>query len=719
MKQQKSSTKKKSVIQQVKKLPEDGKPGSIAKFFNDFRLPALIFILCFLLYGNTIGNDYAMDDMLYTTQNHYVQQGFSAITNIFNKGSLYGYNQENENYRPLVLLDFMAEVSLFGMNPHVSHFFNVLFFAITCLFLYLLFRKIFFKYNPLIAFSATLIFVFHPIHTEVVANIKSRDEILGLLFCVLSSYFIMLYAEKKKKRFYAASLITFFAALLSKENYLPYGFVIPLLLYFFTSIELKRIVRISSPYITLIVIYLIIRGSILDSVTFKDAPLVYNNSLMAAGNYADQLATNSVLLGKYIYMLFIPYPLSCDYSYNQIPIVHWANIWAIVSLLLYLATAVYIIRYIKTKAVFVFAILVYLLTLILSSNLVVKIAATFAERFLYAPSLSFCIAAPFIITKALNLKPEEKNWQNIKRNIFYVVIAVILLLYMVILIPRNKVWENDFTLFSSAAIASPNSARTHAALGYEYQHQFETATLPEKKKELSDSAIQEFTRSINIYDKVPDVYYNLGVIYTAVGMPDSAIKTYQKIISLRNDIEESIRKNNSSTSNNEPHIQSLLTLTLYAQTLNNMGSIYYDNNNIDEAFNFYQSAIQADSNLSSAFENIGRTYVRKNDFEKARYSFYRANEMSPDNAAFSVDMRYLYASIGLDFFNKKEYDKALDQFLLALKYDNSSGAYGNIALTYQVKGDKKKAIEYYQKALIVDSNNKAFTQSLATLKAIK
>ncbi len=719
MPQQKPSTKKKPVTQQGKNLPKTGKTGISTKLFTDFRLPALIFILCFLLYGNTIGNDYAMDDVLYTTQNHYVQQGFSALTDVFNKGSMYGYNRVSENYRPLVLLSFMTEVSFWGLNPHVSHFFNVLFFAITCLFLYLLLRKILIKCNPLIALSVALLFVFHPIHTEVVANIKSRDEILGMLFCVLSSYFIILYAEKKKIRFYAASLLTFFAAILSKENYVPYVLVTPLLLYFFTSVELKKIALVTAPYIFIMVIYLIIRGNILDSVTFKDPPIVYNNSLMAAGNSADQLATNFVLMGKYVYMLLIPYPLSCDYSYNQIPIVHWTNIWAIVSLLIYLAMVVYAVLYIRNKSVYAFAILFFVLTLILSSNLVVKIAATFAERFLYAPSLGFCIALPFLITKALKQNPKEKTWQQKNRNIFYGVISVILLLYTIVLIPRNEVWKNNFTLFSTDVITSPNSARTHAALGSTFYEQFKSATAPEKKKELADSAIHEFRKSISIYDKVPDDYYNIGVIYYAMGVQDSAIKMYKKVISMRDTINASILKNSKSATGNETHVLSLLTPTQYAQALNNMGSIYYDRNKLDSALNYFQSAAQEDSNLNSAFENVGKTYVRENDFEKASYFLNKSHQKGLNDTAFSVDMYFLYGSMGLDDFNKRDFDKALEHFLLALKYNTSAGSYGNVAEACQFKGDKQKAIEYYQKALAIDPNNKTFAQYLANLNATK
>ncbi|HVA97431.1 MAG TPA: glycosyltransferase family 39 protein, partial [Bacteroidia bacterium] len=202
-----------------------------------FIVPSFIFLLCFMLYGNTINHGYALDDDIYTRKNVFVQQGFSAFKDIFNKGSLYGFNKANDsNYRPLTLLDFMAEVQWFGMDPHVSHFFNVLIFSLTCLLLYLLLQIIFKDYHASIPLFATLLFACHPIHTEVVANIKSRDELLTFLFGVSSFYAMMRYSENPQKKYYIASFIAFTLAIFSKEDSLTFILIIPLMLYFFTSI---------------------------------------------------------------------------------------------------------------------------------------------------------------------------------------------------------------------------------------------------------------------------------------------------------------------------------------------------------------------------------------------------------------------------------------------------------------------------------------------------
>jgi hypothetical protein len=58
-----------------------------------FLFPLLLMITCFVLYGNTLQNGYALDDGIYTTKNDFVVKGFSAFKEIFNKGSLYGFDK--------------------------------------------------------------------------------------------------------------------------------------------------------------------------------------------------------------------------------------------------------------------------------------------------------------------------------------------------------------------------------------------------------------------------------------------------------------------------------------------------------------------------------------------------------------------------------------------------------------------------------------------------
>jgi protein O-mannosyl-transferase len=132
---------KKIVVQKQAPLRKSLTQSPFTITSNKYFIPAILFLLCFLLYGNTLHNGYAWDDIFYSN-NDFIIKGFSAFKDILDKGSLYGFNKDNATqYRPLTLLNLMTEVSIFGLNPHVSHFFNVLLFAFTVEILYFFCKK--------------------------------------------------------------------------------------------------------------------------------------------------------------------------------------------------------------------------------------------------------------------------------------------------------------------------------------------------------------------------------------------------------------------------------------------------------------------------------------------------------------------------------------------------------------------------------------------------
>src|SRR5207253_2771063 len=136
-------------------------------------------VLAFLVYCNTLRfHEYVLDDQIYTTKNSYVQKGISAFKDLVTKNSLGGYTEVEmpPDYRPLAIIDFAMEKTFFGNSPRANHFFNVLFYALLCVVVFGFCKRIFSGYPVYLAAIVTALFVLHPIHTEVVANIKSRDE---------------------------------------------------------------------------------------------------------------------------------------------------------------------------------------------------------------------------------------------------------------------------------------------------------------------------------------------------------------------------------------------------------------------------------------------------------------------------------------------------------------------------------------------------------------
>lgn len=191
--------------------------------------PLVIFFLSFLLYANTLGHDFTQDDPLVITSNSFTTQGLEGISGILSKDTFYGFFGEagkdqlvaGGRYRPFSLIMFAFEYELFGANPFVGHLMNVVLYGLLGVLIYYLlislFRNVISPERILFfAFFTSLIYIFHPVHTEAVANIKGRDEIMTMLLSA-SAWLILLKPGKKWFHFLLSGLI-FFMAMMSKEN---------------------------------------------------------------------------------------------------------------------------------------------------------------------------------------------------------------------------------------------------------------------------------------------------------------------------------------------------------------------------------------------------------------------------------------------------------------------------------------------------------------------
>ncbi len=208
--------------------------------------PLIVFAFSFLLYFNSVFNDYNMDDELVTQNHRLTSKGISAIPEIFTSPYYQdkaGYQYE---YRPVVLVSFAIENSFFGERVWVSHLINVLLYALMCLLLFYVLKKLLKQYSLLFPFLIALVFVAHPVHTEVVDSIKNRDEILSLLFGLLSLDFAIRFTERKNVLHLLAMGLFFLLGILSKTTTITFVMLIPLALVLLSEISFGYLMAVTT-----------------------------------------------------------------------------------------------------------------------------------------------------------------------------------------------------------------------------------------------------------------------------------------------------------------------------------------------------------------------------------------------------------------------------------------------------------------------------------------
>ena len=548
-----------------------------------------IFTFAFLLYSYTFSDDfeYVLDDDLVCAKNDYVQEGIGSVKEIFTHSWYHGFSGTADRYyRPMMLAGLALDTSLFGGGSKVHHFMNVLYYALGSIFLFFTLKLFFPKDYFWVALGSTLLFTAHPLHTEVVANIKSRDELFAFLGLLGVIYSIVQYNRKSDVIYFALALFGYFFAILSKEAALSTLGLVPLVLYFFTNTSFQKIGIQTGSFLIVALIYFSIRMEIIDNDPNPFETI--DNSLFAIESWSGQLATAIGMLGKYFSLLVFPHPLSFDYSYNTFPELGWGNWKVLLSLvasggLIYLA-----FDGLKNKKILSFSIFFFAITFAITSNIFFLIGVTFAERLMFAPLLGFCIAISVLLKKYIN--EDHKN----PPTIFLSIIGVMFLLYSYKTWTQNPIWQNDNTLFETGIRTAPNSSRAQSFYGVMHYRKSQTTQNTSEKNQLLETAVEYLNKSINTYPNFTETYQHLALAYEAQNKQQLAIDTYKKGIS---------------------------TNPKYFPAMTNIGVLSFKMKNYPQAENYLKQALIFAPNNIVAERALGLVYKATNRYDLAATHF--------------------------------------------------------------------------------------------------
>lgn len=141
-----------------------------------------------LCYGRSLRGEFVHDDVWAIVNNPDVRPGTPLRWAIFANdfwGKGLADSTSHKSYRPLCVLSFRLNIFLTGMNPFYFHAVNVILHCLVTLVLMYTCDKTVFK-NRGLAFVTALLFAVHPVHTEAVAGIVGRADVLACLLFLLA-----------------------------------------------------------------------------------------------------------------------------------------------------------------------------------------------------------------------------------------------------------------------------------------------------------------------------------------------------------------------------------------------------------------------------------------------------------------------------------------------------------------------------------------------------
>lgn len=594
--------------------------------------------------------------------------------------NLFTTNHTTGAFIPLVLLSWMIDYSIWGLNPLGFHITNLIIHLINVVLVYILVSRLTTKHWILLV--TTLLFGLHPMRVEAVAWITARKDLLYTLFFLLSliayTSFIKKHIRKQQYKYYILCLIAFIAALFSKGT----AVILPLVLLVFDYYFQRKL----SVKLFLEKIPFMVFGVYFMQVAIEAQ---YDTGAIMGGETFSY--TNSIFVGFYGYFVYIvkaifPYDLC---AYNPYPMeVNEPNPWYFypMAVCILILTALLVIKRKKWFTV-CFGFAFFFVSLIPVIQVLPIGTAITSDRFTYLPYFGLF----FIIGYAVDFL--MRHYVNFKKIILLAGIAYMLFLG-VLTFNQSRTWKDSDTMWSKVieefpedflgyynrasyfsekgedAIAlkdynkaieiKPELHHIHYSRAYTYQQLGDTL-----------KALQGYNRSLKIDNSFVPAHLNRGILFMALNKEDLAIKDFNKMIALEPEnhygyFNRAIYYKKMGMWTEEiKDITKVISLGHYLpSSYFNRAEAYEKLQEYNKAIADYEKVISLTPNNADAYYAKGNVLFKLGDLDMA---------VSNYNKAIFYNKNFLNAYInrGIIRLNRKEFDNALADMNKAVRIDST------------------------------------------------
>ena len=636
----------------------------------DWRLFTLLLVV-FALYVNTLKNQYALDDAIVITENQHVKKGFRGIGDILSNETFQGFfGQQKElvaggRYRPLTLVMFAIEYQFFGQNPFIGHLINILLYALTVLILWQVLSMLI--QNPdsnwlTIAWITALLFTIHPIHTEAVANIKGRDEILTFLLALLAWQKTIQWTKDHNVKHLIWATILLFLGMLSKEHAVAFVFIIPFSIWFFKLDTAKKSIIAFVPLLIAALAFVILRHNVLGGTRLVEGIELMNNPFVDA-TMGQRYATILFTFLWYLKLLVWPHPLTYDYYPYHVSLIDPNSIITFVGIIILATLTIIAIIGLRKRNLASFWIIFFGASFILMSNLFFTVGTFMNERFMFIPSVSICFAIAFIIVKLHQTKFKKQ---------INILVAAIIILGAIKTIDRNGDWYNDEVLFMTDIQVSSNSAKSNVVVGGKLSEQAQKTTDSIQQRKLLIEANNYLDKALEIHPSYNDAKLLKGNVVFQLQSAYAAMSWYLSILE-RAKQHTNAWKNSliaaSAINDTDQRIEIYSKLhnidSNRFEPIHNLG-LLYSRNKLDyqRGIPLLEKAVRINPSSKEAIKDLGIAYGMTGNYLKSEVLLTKATQQFPNDGQ-------LQYNLAITLYNLKKFDEAQQAFDKAAKLDKT------------------------------------------------
>jgi len=655
----------------------------------------LIILLILAVYYNSFGNEFVWDDEFLIVSNPAIMAWRHAWLHFV----LDIYHSFSNYYRPIQMITYMVDFSLWRLNPFGYHLTNVLLHILVLFSVFILFKLT--TEDVRIAFAGTLFYAVHPAHTAAVTYIAGRADSLTTLFSLLSliSFHWHFKVQNKHKAMflYIFSLVSFMLALLSKEIAVVFpGIILCYRLFFISDNEVEHTrgaikFHYIWPFIVILGVYLILRSNVLNFLEvghFESSYPLYSRLLTS-------LKAFSIYLG----IIFFPINLHMERGIPYVSSFFEKDV--LLSGLLFLFVLWLAIRVKKVSRPASFGFLFFIISLMPVMD-VYPLDPNMAEHWLYIPLIGFTMFLSCLGVKLWDVK------ENLRPVLLFILVFY-LIFFSYQTVERNFDWQDEYTIYTHTYNYNPKSIKVLNNLGGLYH-----------KRGDYDKAIIFHKKALEINPYEHKTIFNLGYDYEAMGKLDEALMQYEKCIkympnyakayfnigniyTVRKEYDKAIAAYQRAAQYDEFHVGAR----------NNLGNIYFDRKRYEKAKEEYEEVIRINPYLPAPHSNLGNTLSRLKCYEEAIEEYKKAIELAPNNADY-------HAGLGMVYGELKKYDEAIEEFKEAYRLNPKDvEIIINLGVSYFHKGDFSAAEKEWQKVLRIDPENNIAMSYLKGLQNLK
>uniref|UniRef100_A0A8C2CUI4 dolichyl-phosphate-mannose--protein mannosyltransferase n=1 Tax=Cyprinus carpio TaxID=7962 RepID=A0A8C2CUI4_CYPCA len=591
---------------------------------------AFVALVCFI---NSYDGDFVFDDSEAIINNKDLNPD-TPLSNIWKNdfwGSNLSSNSSHKSYRPLTVLTFRINYLLAGgLHPIGFHVLNV---ALHCVISVLMIdvfailigglvhdgRGAKLSLSPKASFLAALFFASHPVHTESVAGIVGRADLLCALFFQLSFLVYCKAFQGGDKKFsvlwiFGSILLCAVAMLCKEQGITVLGVNAAYDILMVCNLNIYELAhQLSGLLMRLALLFLggsfllyarwRIMGTGPPSFTEVDNPASFaENVILRIVNYNYYYSLNA-------WLLLCPWWLCFDWSMGCVPLIKSATDWRIVwPLLLWCCLMGLVYQALcsqdsNKRRTLTFGLVLLVIPFLPASNLFFRVGFVIAERVLYLSSAGYCLILAYAVGFC------SCHWKKHK------VSATLTLLCVNVArsAQRSQQWRSEQSLFASALSVCPLNAKVHYNVG----------------KNLADrgnqsAAVKYYREAVRLHPKYVHAMNNLG-----------------NILKERNELKEA-EVLLSAAVNIQPD---------FAAAWMNLGIVQNSLKKFDKAEQSYWNAIRFRKKYPDCYYNLGRL--------ESEGFFLNALKINPNVASCHGNLAVLYHRWGKLDLAKRHYELSL------------------------------------------------------------